>query len=104
MKEFLRTVYNNKVMLTFAVGFVLFLSVIGCVKLAQADEMKEYEKSFISIEINRGDTLTSIAKEYAKSEADYQTYIEEVRSINNLNNDMIHDGCFLLVPVYELVE
>ncbi len=104
MRGIRNKIYDNNFMLTIGITLIIFVSVIGCVNLAQANEMKNYEKSFISIEIDDGDTLTSIAREYAKSEAEYEDYIEEVKNINNLKNDTIHDGCYLLVPVYQLVQ
>lgn len=94
---------NKGIMLTIFVFVVLICALINNITVAYADEAVEYEKSFISIEIENGDTLTSIAQSYAKSEAEYEDYIAEVMSINNLKNDMIHDGCYLLVPVYSVV-
>lgn len=91
-------------MLTF--GIILFLSffIIGGMKLVQANESIQYEKSFITIQIERGDTLTSIAEEYALSEADYLKYIDEVKEINNLKDETIHAGCYLLVPIYSILQ
>lgn len=93
-------VNNNGIMLSTIITIVILFMIVNSITVAYADDMIEYEKSFISIEINEGDTLTSIAETYAKSEAEYQDYIEEVISINNLKNDIIHNGCYLLVPVY----
>ncbi|MGN0155573.1 MAG: LysM peptidoglycan-binding domain-containing protein [Lachnospiraceae bacterium] len=94
---------SNKIMLT--VGVIVFFSIfiIGGMRMVQADESIEYDKSFMSIEIENGDTLTSIAREYAVSEAEYTDYIAEVKSINNLKSDTIHAGCYLMIPVYEEV-
>lgn len=97
-----KLINNNRIMLTFIC--VLFLSVftIGGMKLVHADESITYDKSFITIEIEEGTTLTMLAEQYAVSEADYRDYIDEVKSINNLKNDTIHTGCYLLVPVYDI--
>lgn len=91
-------------MLTIAVVLILTIIFFGGMSIVKADEAVEYEKSFISIEIENGDTLTSIAQEYAKSAADYSDYIDEVKSINSIKGDTIHTGCYLLVPVYTIVE
>lgn len=91
---------NNIIMLTIMVIFILSVLFIGSMRLVKADEQIQYDKNFISIEIESGDTLTSIAKEYAISEAEYHSYIEEVKSINSIKNDTIHSGCYLLIPVY----
>ena len=82
---------------------VLFLSlfIIGSMRMVRADESTHYNKSFVSIEIENGETLTSIAEDYAISAAYYTDYIEEVKSINNLKDDTIHAGCYLMVPVYQ---
>jgi cell division protein YceG involved in septum cleavage len=104
MEAFIMTkifVNNNKIMLT--IGAIVFLSffLIGGMGFVQADESTKYEKNFITIEVHPGDTLTSYAEEYAISPATYQDYIEEIKSINNLKDDTIHSGCYLLIPVYE---
>lgn len=98
-----RILYNNKIMLTICLIAVLSLTVITGMSLVRADRRVEYNKTFISIEIGSGDTLTSIAKEYAISESDYADYIDEVKQINNLKNDTIHAGCYLMIPVYQPV-
>ncbi len=52
-----------------------------------------------SIEIASGDTLWSIAEEYADdSYENSQHYIAEVKKINHLESDVIHQGQFLTVP------
>lgn len=96
-------VYGNNVMLTIFALVVMICALVSKITIAYADEAIEYEKSFISIEIENGDTLTSIAKLYAKSETEYDEYISEVMSINNLHNDTIHSGCYLLIPVYTAI-
>lgn len=88
------------------IGVVLFFSMflIGGMKLVCADESIHYNKSFVSIEIHTGDTLTSIAEDYAIPAAGYSDYIEEVKRINNLKSDTIHAGCYLMVPVYQVID
>ena len=50
----------------------------------------------------KGDTLTSIAKEYSSSEyKNLDEYIEEIMSINNLKDDKITSGCYLKVSYYK---
>lgn len=97
-----KLIYSNKIMLTITLILLLSFFTIGGMQLVKANESTIYDKSFIAIEIEEGDTLTSIAKEYAISKADYRDYIMEVKSINNLKNDTIHTGCYLLVPVYDI--
>lgn len=89
-------------MLTIAVLSIFVLACLGGSSLVKADKKQIYAKSFTSIEVQTGDTLSSIASTYADSPAHYNDYIEEVISINNLKDDTIHAGCYLMVPVYEL--
>ena len=91
-------------MLTICVIFFFSIFVISGVRLVCANENAQYDKSFIAIEIQEGDTLTSIAREYAISAAQYPDYIDEVKCINNLKSDTIHTGCYLMIPVYQIKE
>ncbi len=51
-----------------------------------------------SIEIQSGDTLWSIAKEYAPQlDLDTQEYIQRLREMNRLQEDVIHAGRHLTV-------
>lgn len=84
--------------------FILIISVMIHIRMVQAQESVQYEKTFQSIEIETGTTLTAIAQEYAIPDSDYTNYIEEVKRINNLHNDTIHAGCYLMVPVYNTLE
>lgn len=99
-----RKIYNNRIMLTVAMVMVFVLMILGSMKLVYADKGVEYEKSFLSFEVKEGDTLTSIAAEYAISEAEYSDYMEEVKSINNLKDDTIHAGCYLMIPIYQPIQ
>jgi cell division protein YceG involved in septum cleavage len=99
-----KLVVGNNIMLIIFVMLVAFFSFMFGMCFVHADEKVEYDKSFISIEVNDGDTLTSIAQDYAISAAEYDDYISEVKNINNLDGDTIHTGCYLLVPVYEVAE
>ncbi len=98
-----KRVHNNNIMLMFGIILILTFTFIGGRQFVHANESVEYEKSFQAIEIQPGDTLTSIAEEYATSEAVYQDYMDEVIEINQLKDDQIHAGCYLMVPVYSAV-
>lgn len=59
------------------------------------------EKYFKCIDIERGDTLWSIADEYMTEEYDsVEEYIAEVKSINSLTDDTLYNGATLIVPYY----
>lgn len=59
------------------------------------------DKYFTSIMIESGDTLWSIANENMTEEyASVQDYIDEVKTINNLHEDYITAGCYIVIPYY----
>lgn len=98
-----KKVANNSIMLTILVILVLILSFFIGSRIVHANESIEYNKSFISIEIEPGDTLNSIAQEHALT-SHYDEYISEVKKINNLETDTIHAGCYLMIPIYSAME
>ena len=58
-------------------------------------------KYYTSIRVERGDSLWSIAGVHMGPEyEDIQEYIAEVKSLNQLTEDDIHAGQYLLVPYY----
>ncbi len=60
------------------------------------DNMKNYE----SVLIKDGDTLSSIARQYASDMSHFseQEYLESIISLNNLDSDYIIAGHYLLLP------
>ena len=96
-------VNNNIIMLTIATVLILSIVMIGRIHFVKADESVQYDKTFQAIEIEPGDTLSAIAHEYARSDADCQDYMEEVIEINGLKDGQIHAGCYLMIPVYTVV-
>lgn len=53
---------------------------------------------YTSIQVEAGDTLSSIAKKY-RSASDESTndYIEKLKDMNHLSSDEIHEGEYLMV-------
>ena len=91
---------HNNIMLISVFIFLFVLSIAIQSQIANAKERNSYTKSFTTIEVSAGDTLSSIAATYGKPGQELQPYIEEVISINNLTDDTIHAGCYLVVPTY----
>ena len=59
-------------------------------------------KYYTSVQVEDGDSLWSIAKEYSDvdSDASYTDYIDEVKQINHISGDDIHAGEYLTIPYY----
>jgi LysM repeat protein len=96
---------SNKRRIWILGAAILILSVIFSVgfisKTVKAQKSIERIKLVTSVEVEKGDTLWSIASEYISDEyADMNEYIEEIRDSNNLASDEIHTGNFIIVPYY----
>lgn len=90
--------------------FVTILLILTCSAIfgkifirASYDEKEEPQgyKYYASIQIKEGDSLWSIAAEYAPSCAmDKETYVKELKAINKLHKDTIHAGQYLTIFYY----
>ena len=60
------------------------------------------EKQFTSIQVKKGDSLWSIAKEHMGEEYDtIDDYIDEVCETNHIYDGQITDGMYLVIPYYK---
>lgn len=88
-------------LLAAACIFMLGLSVSTILSRAQAAHADISCKYFASIQIQPGDTLYSIALQYA--DGHYQSlyaYMEEVCLTNHLTDDTLNAGDYLVIPYY----
>lgn len=91
---------KNKVRFTiFAVAMLLIMHslVTGITGLnwANANSIDQHK----TIHVNYGDTLWTIAAEYAPEDMDVREYIHIIKDINNLNSDSLDIGSKLEIPV-----
>lgn len=77
-------------------GVILGSNLLASSQSKASNEMNTY-KYYTSIEVQKGDTLWTIAEQYADDDADYASYIEEVKEMNQLTSDTIHAGEYLTV-------
>lgn len=82
-----------------SLGILLGTS-INALASSKAD-VASYNKYYKSVRIEAGDTLWTIADEYiADLNIDKQDYITEICSINNICEDEIHVGDYVVVAYY----
>lgn len=87
--------------LFITIGSVIFGSIFSSAQ-ANAEESGMEYKYYKSIIIKGGDTLWNIAKEYQTDEYEStQDYINELKELNNLSSDAIHEGQHLMVVYYD---
>ncbi|MCI5741455.1 MAG: LysM peptidoglycan-binding domain-containing protein [Lachnospiraceae bacterium] len=93
-----------------AVALFTFVLVLGGVLLgsslsgsreSKASDEAQNCKYYTSVRIEEGDSLWDIAGEYMTEEYENKTaYIAEVKELNQLGDDEIHTGEYLVVPYY----
>ena len=88
----------------------LYLMVIGVLSViilmfafsSFADAHNDREKLYTSVRVEEGDTLWSLANEYSSVEyKDNNSYIKEVKKLNHISDEVIHEGSYLVLPYYE---
>ena len=63
------------------------------------------KKQYVSIQIQQGDSLWSIADEYMGPGYDnINDYIKEIKKINGLKSQTIHVGGYIVIPQYITVK
>lgn len=87
------------VILIVAFGILLGTSINA---LASSEkDIASYNKYYVSIRIESGDTLWSIADEYVEGfNLSKSDYIAEVCQINGISEDNIHAGDYIVVPYF----
>ena len=96
---------RNQKIIAYSTVLIAVLAVTGSILFssmkAQAAPATPYYKYYTSIQIQKGDTLWSIADIYITDEyADKKSYIQEICSINHISEDDIHSGQYITVPYY----
>lgn len=69
---------------------------------AEEQPQKEVTRYYTSVQIKEGESLWSIAADYAdQSEISISDYIEELKQMNGLQKETIHTGQYLTVVYFE---
>ncbi len=90
--------------LTFFLILCFALALSG--RLASASATRDadpggLQKRYTSIEIQPGDSLWSIASGHMSAGyGSVQEYIEDIKALNNMKDDEIHSGHFIIIPYY----
>lgn len=106
MRSRREAVRNQRIALIVAASaIILCIAVIRLFLLdsinAQAATAQISYKYYTSVQIQKGDTLWTIAGDYITDDyADMNEYIDELRALNHIQEDRIHAGEYLTVPYY----
>ena len=103
-----RVVYREKVMILLAAVLIAFACLCfimiessQSVQAQDPDTAAGTQKFYKSIEIGSGDTLWDLAESYTEgTDISVQEYVCDLMDINQLENDLIHEGQYLTVVYY----
>ena len=96
----------KKAVATFAVFAVITMAFAlssSFVTNAKPNHVTPKQKYYTTVEIKKGDTLTSIAKKYYYDEEykNLDEYMNEIMEINRLESTTIHSGCYLKIAYFK---
>lgn len=87
--------------LTVVVLIVIGSTVSGSAHTRTQTSEDTLYKYYTSIAVTQGDTLWSIARQYASPEySSIEEYVLEVQQLNHLTDTCIHAGEYLMIPYY----
>ncbi|MBE5957930.1 MAG: LysM peptidoglycan-binding domain-containing protein [Lachnospiraceae bacterium] len=87
---------------------VLVFMFIICANIVKVNAKKspdaDMKRQYVSIEIQPGDTLESIAREYyGPGYSNLKNYIKDIKEVNSMVSDTIYSGGYIIIPQYVLV-
>lgn len=82
---------------------VMFGNAVCNIVFASSETIKVQRKRFVSVKIEKGDTLWSIAEDYYSESGKNKVseYIKEIKLCNRLKGNTIHTGRYLVIPYFE---
>lgn len=85
-----------------AVLMIVSISVYGIliVNASNNDNKEKLNRYYTSITVKADDTLWNIAQEYASSDESRQSYINNIKLLNNMTDDTIYSGQDILIYYY----
>ena len=82
--------------------FVLFAVFLLPERTAAAKNEPTGTYCILSVEIEEGASLWSIAEDYYSDDfGSIQSYISEIKRMNGISSDVLYEGAYLLVPCYQ---
>jgi len=105
-KRKIQLFFANRAHITAICISVIIMLLIICsgiiiANAAVSDDVKSDQfKYYTSINIEKGDTLWSIASDYVSGTKTISNYVNDLKEINNLQTDCIYQGQKLIVYYY----
>lgn len=103
--QILRKFYLPAMSITLLLAVTMFsVSFISISTQAREIKSTQAHKYYKSIEIAKGDTLWSIAKDNIDTHyyKNVNEYINEIKTMNSIKSDHIVSGSYIIIPYYSL--
>jgi len=98
-------IFFGKVTCILVIMAALFLIVLFFLpeRTASAGNTSVGTYTITSVQIEKGDSLWSIAQEhYSEEFTSLSDFISEIKRMNNLSSDTVYAGSYILIPQYIL--
>ena len=89
---------NNALMILIVAAIIVVVSVL-VLNYAFQSSMDGIEWREEVHRVQRGETLWSIANEYCPDQVDRREWIEEIRTLNDMTDSIVHPGQPLIVLI-----
>ena len=100
-ENYYNTLLNFKTLITLMILVVSIVIVAFSTKTNAKEYNQTREKYYTSIKITSGDTLWSIAEENRPATVSTTKYIKDLKIMNNLTSDTIHEGNYLTIYYFK---
>ena len=81
------------------INSILLIMLLGTI-IVNASDTKQPDKYYTSVMIEQHDTLWSLESKYNNGTEDRDTYINNIKLLNHMNDDTIIDGSYILLYYY----
>ena len=99
MRETLR---KEQLMQRILLISMILLSILLGTIIVNASDTGQPVKYYTSIEVEHNDTLWSLEERYNNGTEDRDTYINNIKQLNNMRTDIITEGRYILLYYYWL--
>lgn len=96
-----KEIQQHIIILVLSVLLIITMAILFFGTKSHAEESVSRSKSYVSVQVCEGDSLADLADRYYTSEfKNLENLMSEIRHINNMVNDQVTPGLFVIVPCY----
>ena len=95
----LKKIYFFTIFLAFLLLFLISIGLTWNAPSVKGASDPVTTTYFYSIQVKRGDHLWGLAQEFKPDNEDIRLYIKRIQKLNDLDNDNIYAGDYLIFPI-----